>query len=69
MDAYAGGRVDNNADPQLGLDGGIQYGFLLLQVEYQAQLWQRKARWPSQPKQRVVEIDSIAAQPPVMGGA
>lgn len=67
VDAYAGRRVHNSTDSQLRLDGGIKYCFLLLQVEYQAQFWQRKARGPSQTKQHVVEIDSIAAQPPVMG--
>lgn len=43
MDAYAGGRVHDGTDPQLGLDGGVQHSFLLLQVEHEAQLGQGEA--------------------------
>jgi len=69
MDAYAGGRVHDRAAPQLGLHGGVQDSFLLLQVEHEAQLWQGEAGRPSQTKQGVVEVHGITAQPPVVGGA
>lgn len=68
MDAYAGRRVHDGADPQLGLDGGVQDGFLLLQVEHEAQFGQGQAGGPSETEQRVVEVHGVAAQPPVVGG-
>lgn len=66
MDADTGRCVHDNVDSQLRLDGGVQDRLLLLQVEHQAQLRQRQAGRPGQTKQSVVEIHSIAAQPPVM---
>lgn len=68
MDAYAGGRVHDGADPQLRLDGGVEDGFLLLQVEHEAQFWQGQAGRPGQAEQCVVEVHSVTAQPPIMGG-
>lgn len=68
MDAYAGRRVHDCADPQLRLDGGVQDSFLLLQVEHKAQFREGQARRPSQTEQRVVEVYGVTAQPPVMGG-
>lgn len=67
MDAYTGGSVHDGAGSHVGLDGGVEDGLLLLQVEHQTQLRQRQARRPSQTEQRVVEIDGVAAQPPVVG--
>lgn len=66
MDAYAGWRVHDDADSELRLDGGVEDSLLLLQVEHQAQLRQRQAGRPGEAEQRVVEVDGIAAQPPVM---
>lgn len=68
VDADAGRRVHGGGRAQLGLDGGVQHGLLLLQVEHQAQLGQRQAGRPRQAEQRVVQVDGVAAQPPVMGG-
>lgn len=68
MDANTGRRVHDCADPQLRLDGGVQDGFLLLQVQHEAQFREGQARRPSQTEQCVVEVHSVTAKPPVMGG-
>lgn len=68
MDAYASWGVHDGANPQLGLDGGVQDCFLLLQVENEPQLGQGQAGRPSQTEQHVVEVNGIATQTPVMGG-
>lgn len=49
-------------------NGGIQDGLLLLQVEDEAEFWQRQTWGPGQTKQCVVQVHSITAQAPVMGG-
>ena len=70
MDADAGGGVHHHAaQPHLGLDGGVEHGLLLLEVQHQAQLGQGQAGGPGQPEQGVVQVDRIAAQAPVVGGA
>ena len=70
MDADAGGGVHHHAaQPHLRLDGGVEHGLLLLEVQHQAQLGQGQAGGPGQPEQGVVQVDGVAAQAPVMGGA
>lgn len=54
--------------PRLGLDGGVEHGFLLLEVQHQAQLGQRQAGRPAQAEERVVQVDRVAPQSPVVGG-
>lgn len=68
MDTYTGRCVHNSADRQLRLDGWVEHSLLLLQVEHKAQLWQWQAGRSGQAKQCVVEVHSVAAQPPVMWG-
>lgn len=67
MDADAGGGVHEGARCHLGLDGGIQHSFLLLQVEDQAQFRQGQTGRPGQAEHHVVEVHGVTPQPPVMG--
>lgn len=66
MDADAGGRLGEGARSHLGLDGGVEHSFLLLQVEDQTQFRQGQAGRPGQAEHHVVKVDGVAPQPPVM---
>lgn len=66
MHADAGGRLCEGARAQLGLDGGVEHSFLLLQVEDQTQFWEGQAGRPGQAEHHIVEVYGVAPQPPVM---
>lgn len=66
MDSDAGGRLRQRAHGHLGLDGGVEHSFLLLQVEDQTQFRQGQTGRPGQAEHHVVKVHGVAPQPPVM---